>query len=521
MKEKELVNKIKQLSVTLSDKAIGKRLNLSKDQVYRLRKKNKIFRKDNFSPSFAAQVSNRKSVIRKKKTLILTGWELRIKPNANFIKIINNIAQDQDADKMCAVLNPADISFLPKIIEDNFQIATEDFDVTKHLQFIYVPTHALATIPTQNFKSFSNKSVIIPGLVIDMQTLPSMNLPKMVATTGSIGTLSAYASDYEHINDDHSSYTAFIKRWSQLTSRSSGAVYSSAKHYTKPTALIIDIDEETGYFHPRYITMNKTDRVYDLNKVYYADGRIEKNIPKALVLSDIHEINKDQIEFDKSMEMIDYFQSEETYLNDFFDAASCNPHEINSAAKRVNFPDIDAEADSGRNTLIDICKRSKKVNYIQSNHCNFVTRWLDSEANWHYARNYITALELQLFRLKDGRHPIVKLLDMDSIPNLEFISEAERKFVGEVLVRHGHETISGKRAGFYEQVKLYGSLVIGHYHNYRQWRNGAQVGKMIRSDIEYAAGSTGSWIASNVLIQPDDSLQGLFIIDGRCIVLEK
>ena len=153
-----------------------------------------------------------------------------------------------------------------------------------------------------------------------------------------------------------------------------------------------------------------------------------------------------------------------------------------------------------------------QVIYLASNHDDFILKGLlDDPGMWRINRNYQTALELQLFRLKHERHPIEKLLDLESFANLHYVSDKEMYYVGKVHTAHGHIGINGARPNFTRAVETFGFYSQGHGHVPTVLHDGVQVGVTGERNPRYVKGASG-WLGANAVIQPDSSQQLLPII---------
>jgi hypothetical protein len=175
------------------------------------------------------------------------------------------------------------------------------------------------------------------------------------------------------------------------------------------------------------------------------------------------------------------------------------------------------EADVTVGMLKELSRISNKLTYMQSNHDNFLLKYLDtSERLWRLNKNYAIACGLQLYRVHTQKHPIIKLLGLDKMDNLRFVTERENYYIGKVLVKHGHEGASGARIGFTGLARMYNYYAQGHVHAPAVYRNAVCVGLNGRLDMEYTVGNNG-WLHANSLIHPDSSQQLLNIVYGQWI----
>jgi hypothetical protein len=446
------------------------------------------------------------------KTYIITGWEIRVKANEKFVQCLEQMAETYDAELILVPCQESDVNYIPQELQERFTVITENFKLNDNLQFKYVETNALLQSPLAgHVGAYPDMTTIIPGLVKELRTEPSQHYVKQLISTGSVGYLNAKAKDYSEVEEEKE----FNKRWRTVKTRRNGKASAIADNYVEPAALIVDVlDRKT--FLTRFVTSKKNGIVYDLDKKFTPDGYV-KSQPSALVTGDFHAYYVDEDAYRATKDMIRFFDPKEVVLNDFFDGASVNHHEVGSAVKFHTAPSIRSEANLSISILSELSRLSNKLVYLQSNHDNFLERYLDStDKMWRHNRNYAVACGLQFYRTQTQKHPVIKLLELNKVPNLEFVRERDNYFIGKVLVKHGHEGIGGTRTGFIPLAKMYNYYAQGHTHQPAVYRNAMCVGLNGQLDMEYAIGGN-AWLHANGLIQPDNSMQLLPIIFGQWV----
>lgn len=448
-----------------------------------------------------------------KKTFIITGWEIRVGVDERFIDCLNQLAKYHDAEKLLVPIWHDDINYIPSKLKDNFTILSTNKRFNNNLIFHYVPTHALVVSPLTGWAgAFPGDTAIIPGLVKELVTEPSVHLCKQLITTGSVGYLNASYDQYgELITTNFAS--SLKKRWHSVTNRAMGRTTAIAQKFIQPTALIVDIlDDET--FFTRFVTMSENGVVYDLDKKFVAgNDKPYDNKPEALIIGDYHVEHMLQSSHEATVEMIKALKPKNIVLNDFIDMASMSYHDVGSAAKFDSAPSIDEEAGRTREVLKELSEISDHIIYLHSNHDNFINKLLDmSENAWRMTKDYSTCCELQAYRLKTGKHPIRKLLELDQIENLTFVDEKDFLVLAENTLLHGHN--SYRSLGFRGFVKLYNKVIIGHFHSPAIHRNGVCVGTNAKKDLSYAIGASAS-MAANAVLHEDGNAQLLPIIYGK------
>ncbi len=445
------------------------------------------------------------------KTYILTSWELRVGVDEKFIACLEQLAKYYDAELLLVPCNKSDIQFLPEVLKDKFNIVTENVKFNDNVNLKYVETSALVQSPLAgHVGAYPDATTIIPGLVKELRTEPSQHYVKQTMSTGSVGHLDAHLKDYPSEDKE------FIRKWRTVSSRRHGRPTAIAENYVIPSALILDVlDNKT--FLTRFVSSYRSGVVYDLGKKFTPEGH-ENSQPAALVVGDTHAFQTDNEAIGATMEMISYLNPKEVILHDFWDGISMNHHELHNAVKQHQVPSIADEAEVTKDLLREFCDVSNKIIYIQSNHDNFIESFLDGNYNnWRMNRNYEVSNELQLYRLKTGKHPIIKLLDLESFKNLKFVAESENHYVGKVLVKHGHEGNSGMRSGFLSLARIYNFYVQAHTHSPTVYRNAVCAGLTAKLYQGYNKGAS-AWLHANVIIQPDNSMQLVNIIRGSWIL---
>jgi hypothetical protein len=442
------------------------------------------------------------------KTLIFTGWEIRVGVDNKFVQTLKNMADYYNAELFITPCTESDVRYMPKELSDNFTVVTEDLVLNSNLRFKYIETSALLQSPLAGHVGmYPDSSTIVPGLVKELRSEPSQHYIKQLMSVGSVGHLNARAKDYDEFDDD-----GFVKKWKAVGTRRKGKASAIAQNFVVPSALIIDIiDNKT--FLTRFVTSYKNGVVYDLNRKFTPEG-IETHSPSALLVGDVHAWEVEYSALNATKEMIRELQPKEVILGDFFDGASCNHHEIGDQITFANAPSIREEADVTIALLKEFCDISNKVVYLQSNHDDFLLSYLKyGDRMWRLNRNYEISCGLQFYCAQTREHPIVKLLEFNKFDNLKFVRDYENHYVGRTIVKHGHEGASGVRVGFMGMARIYNYYAQGHVHAPAVYRNALCVGLISKLFQGYNKGAS-AWGHANGIFHPDGSSQLLNIIRG-------
>jgi hypothetical protein len=452
------------------------------------------------------------------QTFIFTSWELRVKPDYQFVDCLRQIAKEYDAEMYLIPCYRPDLDFLPNDLRTTFKVLDHDIDLNDNLLFKFVETHALAASPLMGWRGFSEKSAIIPGLIKELEPLPTDTDAKILVTTGSIGPLLDDEQYYDYVRT--STDKAYVKRFENRakTFRSQKKTTALAKEYVMPSALIVHVVNEKIFLIRRVTMQPNKDFVYDLNNKYTAGKRAAKKIqPLFLDVGDTHAWFADPTAIKATFEQIDLLQPCNIILHDFTDGISANHHEKDRAFTYAQAPPISVEIARTKELLAAFVKRGKSI-YRKSNHCDFFLKILDAgEKYWRQNYNYNTCVDLQQRRSQTGKHPIELLLNFPSL-GIGFSDDRQPLPMGRISVIHGHEHLNGKRAGFKELAKNYNYLSMNHLHAPREWRNAVCGGMTARKDMAYTLGGRSASIHCNKVGFDDGSMQLLFIVSGTWIV---
>jgi hypothetical protein len=447
----------------------------------------------------------------KKKTYIITSFEMRVGVSEPFLRCLETLANHLDAEMLLTPVWIPDTDFVPQVLRNSFEVATDNIRFNSNLILHYCQTHALSGSVVSGWRGAFDESAIIPGLQKELVTLPAAHIGRQILSTGSVGYLNATYDQYAEFSP--SSNKSLHKRWNKVTSRSAGRTTALAQKYVCPSALIVEIiDDKT--FLTRFVTMENEGVIYDLDKKI-TPGKIEHSNPIALITGDYHCYQMDQQSHQATKEMISFFNPGEVVVQDFWDSASANRYEIGSSVKYSSAPSLQEEKDVTIGVLNELRSLRSPVTYLQSNHCRHLQDVLEMpESSWRYNGNYADFCELQAYRLKTGNPPIIKLLELDKMDDVKFVSEKDfyKPKGSNTLIIHGHN--SYKAQSWATFVIPFGRVITGHFHSPQIKRNALCVGTNAIRDMSYSIGASAC-MGANAVLQPDDSAQLLNIIDGK------
>lgn len=452
----------------------------------------------------------------KAKTFIITGWEVRVKPDFAFLDCLRQIAKEYGAELFLTPHYLPDLDFLPPELRVNFKLLTDDLHFNSNLMFRFVETHALAVSPLSGWKGVSDKTQIIPGLIKQLETYPTDSHARQAVTTGSIGYLTLDSEHYKFISDssDNAYKKRFSDRWNNF--RSQKKTTAIASEFVRPSALLIHVIDDKRFLLRRLTMQPGNDYVYDLNKKYTANKRNPQTVRPSLDIGDTHAWFADPMAMRCTFEQIELLQPRHILTNDFFDGVSVNHHEKDRPFLFRQAPPIAVEIAYTQNLYALIKKKAPKDARcidLHSNHSDFLEKFLDAgEKYWQQNYNYELLCDLQARRMKSDKHPIELLIDFPKV-GFEFWPDREPFRIGKVACIHGHQPVNGRRTGFIELAKHYNFLSMDHIHSPKEFRNAVAGGMTGIRDMAYTDGSISGSLHANKIIHEDGSMQLLTMVD--------
>jgi hypothetical protein len=470
---------------------------------------------NNYQP--AEQTTNIKENKKSNKypqTYIFTSWEIRVGIDPKFIDILKQLRKYYSAKVYISPVFLEDAKFAPPQIIENFEILTKDLQLNSNLQFKYNEVHALCQSPLSGWDGTFKKTTILPGLIRELKSEPSVHLCKQIISAGSLGNLSANLKDYEFIKDE-SLIKEFNKRWKAVkNTRQTGKSFAIAKEYIEPCALIVDIiDNDT--FLTRYVSMPKSGILYDKNLCFQNKRKEPKTIrPELFMIADFHSYYKDEKNFEAVKDIAKKLNPKIGLVQDFVDFDAINYHNYDDFAKIAKLPSLETEIKIAKQDLKEITNLFDNVIWLESNHENFLYKFLKNEHYYKYRDHYALALKLRLWQMEKEGHLVQHLLELDKIPKLKYISGNDNLSIFGVTIKHGHEELGGRRLGFKGWQRVYGKHLQGHLHSPSIFRGSVCVGTSSKLDMSYKS-KVDSWLHAHALLHEDGSIQLLPVINGK------
>lgn len=285
-------------------------------------------------------------------------------------------------------------------------------------------------------------------------------------------------------------------------------------------ALIVEI-QDNNIYHFRQIQADYNGSFADLGKLY-SKNKVKKYAPEVFVLGDLHAGSHDEEALSCFLGIARDTNVNKLILHDAFDGISINHHEEDNLilrAKRANENQLSlkTELEVTGKVLNDLMNKNFELVIIDSNHNDFLHRYLKRGAFIREPHNYQVATELtgaylnNLDPLEYGLNKYGKLKN-----KIKFLTREEDYIVAGIqLAAHGDLGANGKRNPSKAGIEnAYGDAVVGHSHTPGILRGVFQVGTTSKLKLGYNQGSS-SWMHSSCLVYPNGQRQLVNSIKGR------
>lgn len=307
---------------------------------------------------------------------------------------------------------------------------------------------------------------------------------------------------------------------------SSTRVGSIASQDNKLGALVVEIGKPDRFWIRPVQWIN--NQFVDLGIAYKPNMKTCKVKTKAMILGDLHIGEEDTESLNTSIEQINYFNPENTFIHDLCSLNSINHHEKNqylARASRKFFANMNlsAEMEYLANKMASIARQTKSTNtqfkIVHSNHDNFMDKWLNDGEFIKDKSNAELGAHCFIYSLQ-GKNPLEELVnqrgeDPQMMKKFEFLQEDQQYLVeGFDCGSHGHNGPNGASGTATNFARTHMKAVIGHSHSPKIEFDTYQVGTNSKLDLGYNKGSS-SWLHANCVIYEGGYIQMLTFIDKQ------
>lgn len=336
----------------------------------------------------------------------------------------------------------------------------------------------------------ANQSVIFAHAQQDLETLATGNNtpPRWICTTGAI-------TKPEYL-------------------RNRVGVLAAEAHILG--GLIVEWEEDV--FWVRQVQFNLDDGSFvDMGVRYRPDGKVEKGVrAEALRLGDLHAGHGTML--DDAARLAKLVQPKRVFVEDVFDGGSINHHDskkpLTRALKPKQFKSLEAELAECARVLKQVRGLADDAVFVivDSNHHDFVTKWIESGEYVRDTVNYRLGHEMVL-DLLDGRLPLQTRLDPEA--RFTWLTAEDDYFVAGVqMASHGHLGANGMRGSKAQLEVIHGDAMVGHMHTPSIRGRLYVVGHSSDGRHGYNAGPS-SWLICRGVVWSGGAKQLIVSIDGR------
>ena len=369
-------------------------------------------------------------------------------------------------------------------------------DIHKYVSIMSdIKVQPTAVNPMTGMQALSGMNSCIFGAPkVQMEMIPVLdgNVPKMMATTGSITEKNYTDSKSGKVGDFHHTFGFCI----------------------------VEIKDNEVFFIRQVTADDKTGAFTDL---YYnvSNAKVTRVVSiAAAVLGDLHLGHHDEQVLDTTLNVLfKNLKPANVVLHDVFDGHSISHHESKDAfqlyrREQDGTNSVKREVDN----MLEWLKKVEKYNVtiVRSNHDDFIDRWLinnDWKKNIKNAMEYIDYASLIL----KGKAPkgIIPCLIEDRFPKMVTLDRSTSfKVKGWELGQHGDVGANGSRGSLLQFRKLNTKCVVGHYHSPGRKDGGLAVGTSTKLRVGYNIGPS-SWLQSHVIIHEDGRAQHINFLNGE------
>lgn len=278
-------------------------------------------------------------------------------------------------------------------------------------------------------------------------------------------------------------------------------------------AIIVNIDK-SGYFSFRQIQALSSGSFVDLGVKYTPDG-VERAETRAFVMGDVHTGEEDPSAVQQNLELMEALRPETLFLHDLFNGKSINPHERKKAVTRMRTfkkhgISLESELALLRQFLEKVDGTAPEINIVNSNHDEFLTRYLESGDWIKDPQNGRLCLKLVEALLdNDDNHPV--LADAVSTAGLKstirWLGANEDYIIeGIQMAAHGHLGPTGSRGTVSNLEQTYVNYFGGHTHSPSILRGGWRVGTASLLDLDYKQGPD-AWLHASGTVSEEGTRQ--------------
>ena len=292
-----------------------------------------------------------------------------------------------------------------------------------------------------------------------------------------------------------------------------------AEHHHTYGALLVEVNSDGNWWVRQLEAAEEDGRIQDLDVV--ADqGRVTTGNPvEAITWGDLHSTSIDETVLHLSMDMLDALKPRYQFLHDIINGTSVNHHEEkNPHEKFKNFLRgygvVENELQRTAEILGMFERSYTKTVVVDSNHDNWLTRWLREHDYRRSPQNAVFFLEAQLavYKAIESQNKLFNLTEwamqqfsFECTKAIQYLRTDESFRICDGKIEcgmHGHLGPNGARGNALNLAKVGRRANIGHTHS-AGIHNGLYVaGTSSLLDVDYNVGPS-SWTHSHIVTYPN------------------
>jgi hypothetical protein len=290
--------------------------------------------------------------------------------------------------------------------------------------------------------------------------------------------------------------------------------------------VVVEVDTETNEYQFRQIKSISDGSFIDAGEKWTSTGYAGRVRPDAYVLADIHVAEMLKPLYEASIEQINFLKPRKVIIHDLFDAKAISHHDDKKSLTRAKKAmlgqlDLTEELRYTGEILHELASQGAKDTefyIVKSNHDEHLDRYLEEGRYVKDPHNHLIALKLAQAKL-EGLDPVRAGIELTygHVPdNVTFLQrDDELKVRQRQLGFHGDKGPSGSRGSMRSLESSLGLSVTGHGHSPWSFQGADRVGTHSDPNCDYAKGSTGGWLSSNVAIYPNSRTQHINTISDK------
>lgn len=278
--------------------------------------------------------------------------------------------------------------------------------------------------------------------------------------------------------------------------------------------IVVEIDGPR--FFTRKVRFDAKGGYYDLDGYTLKGKTVRGHRIEALVIGDLHVGHHCPMLMRALYEIIAVLRPRRIFFHDAFDGLSVSPHLTDyDRARRASWAEsILSEAALNREVMREVRKHAPsdcELVWVESNHNNFLQRWLKSGAYMKDPVNFAIAHQLMLDMFAD-KNPLERLINGEGHLATLLGPNDDYFVAGWQCANHGHRGVNGTKGSRATLKKSAVKSITGHTHTDFSEDDLEGVGCWTKLDHGYNVGSS-TWIRTLAVIQPDGSVQKITPIE--------